>query len=554
MEQITERIGAMTVRDASVSHRDWYIVAHGKKTQLYKFTPRGGPSSKDDECLLVWEETGVAHCCPTHGGDRVCINRAGSSRLEVIDLLTRSVLTTIPLPADCALSGLLFSPKDNYLVVHTAWSETNNNNLVIYRIDGAKATIVFSIPYSKSYIVKRYPFWTPCETYCALRVNNDLIVWKNGDFAPEGSVGKISLSSENENTHSFPTNSVFSISPVCYFVFIELFVPQIVTQNKSGTCFLAMFSPNHQKFANGLVKIFSVEDLANPVYENLFTSAEEGEFFWSNRGTTAILRTFTNNVKGLSSYYGGNGLYLLQPAKGKHRTVMEPTEGQAHDVSWSKTANDILIVKGARPAELDMYDGNSGSKLLTFGRNNRNTIRRDPFDRFILVGGFGNLNGEIDIWDLKNRCKIAQTKSDCAVFCDFAPDGRYFVTATTVPRMRVNNCFKVFSYSGKLVSQIDFDELYHVYLCAPGRVFTERDPSPGACTVQPTVKKSVYRPPGSRSDGAKAAAFLRMDVQTMVATPVAKKPAAVPKGPPGADLTLLNAAAKVSRKKKNQSG
>ncbi|ORM39429.1 Eukaryotic translation initiation factor 2A [Babesia sp. Xinjiang] len=532
---VAEQIGAMTLREVSTSSRDWFIVAHGKITQLYRFSPRGGSSSPDDECVMLWEENDIAFCCPSNDGHKVCIHRNGSASLELFNLLARSPITTIDLPSGCPLSAALFSPKDHYLVVHTAWSEENDNNLVIYRLNGDKATPVFSTQYSKSYAVKRYPVWTPCEKYCALRVNNDILVWQDGDFSAEGSVGKISFSADAETAKPFPTNAILSISPV----------------SKNGACYLAIFSPNYQKFANGLVKIFNVTDVTKPVYERLFTAAEEGEFFWSNRGNTAILRTFTNNVKGLSSYYGGNGLYLLQPGKGKHRTVMEPTEGQAHDISWSRLSNDVLIVKGTRPAELDMYDGTNGNKLLTFGRNNRNTIRRDPFDRLVLVGGFGNLSGEIDIWDLKNRRIIAQSKSECAVFCDFAPDGRYFVTATTQPRMRVNNCFKVYSYSGKLIKQVDFDELYLVYLCAPGSNFTERDPSPGACTVEATVKKSVYRPPGYRSDGP-AATLARVDVQTMVATPVTRKAASVPKGPPGADLTLLNAAAKVCRKKKTQ--
>ncbi|CDR94441.1 Eukaryotic translation initiation factor [Babesia bigemina] len=534
MDAVSEAVASLTVRDPARSGRDWYIIAHSKKAQLYRFSPRGESSSGT---RLVWEENDITHCYPSHSGAEVCIGRAGSSTLEIVETFTRSVRTSIALPADCTLSGALFSPKDTYLVVHTAWAEHNPNNLVIYLLDGSEARPVYSIPYTKSYCVKRYPIWTPCESFCVLRVGSELVVWKDGDFNAEGSVGKICLPGGAEAPQAFPTNSIISVSPM----------------SKKGTCFIALFLPNQQKFADGVVKIFSSADLQTPVFEQLFSSAEEGEFFWNRLGTAAILRTFTNHVKGLQSYYGGNGLFLIHPMKRYYKTMMEPSKGLAHDVSWSQSGNDVIIVKGNMPSELDMYDGNNGNKSLTFGRSNRNTIRRDPFDRLMLVAGFGNSSGDIDIWDLKKRCKIAQSKSNCAVFCEFSPDGRYFVTATTVPRMKVDNCFKIFSYGGKLVHKVDLDGLALVSLCAPGATFSEREPSPGACSLQQTVTKSLYRPPGSRGDGS-AAVHMRVDTQTLVATPVTRKDSVVLKGPPGADLTLLNAAAKVSRKKKAQKG
>lgn len=52
----------------------------------------------------------------------------------------------------------------------------------------------------------------------------------------------------------------------------------------------------------------------------------------------------------------------------------------------------------------------TGLKTLSFGKNNRNTVKRDPFDRLVLMGGFGNLRGEIDIWDMKTKKKISQSK------------------------------------------------------------------------------------------------------------------------------------------------
>ncbi|KAK1443416.1 translation initiation factor 2A like protein [Babesia gibsoni] len=531
MEAVVDQLDGLTIRSSLKGDRDWYIVAHGKQSKVFRLSPHG-PGESEDICTLVWEDDKIAQCYPSHSGHQLCIYRTGSTTVDIVDVLTRSVRISVPLASGSTLSSALFSPKDNYLMLHTTHSETNPNNLVIYKLSGDATTAVFSIPYTKSYIVKRYPLWTPCEKYCIMRVNNDVLVWTENNFSHEA-VSKITLVEGAEGSPLFPTSSIVSVSPV----------------NKEELCYIGIFLPNQKKFDNGVVKIYSAKNLDAPLVEHLFACTEEGEFFWNHNGTSLMLRTFTNNVKGLSSYYGGNGLHLINPGKGRVKTIMEPTEGLAHDISWSKSSNELLIVRGSMPAELAMYDGANGNKLLSFGRSNRNTIRRDPFDRFILVAGFGNSSGDIDIWDLRSRKKIAQTKSDCSVICEFSPDGRFFVTATTVPRMRVNNCFKVFSYGGKLVHQVDFEELYHVSLISLGMTFAQRDPSPGACTIQPTVTKSLYRPPGSRGTDA-GMTYTRVALQNLEAVPVAKKPVPVLKGPPGADLTLLNAAARIGRKKK----
>ncbi|KAK2195728.1 bifunctional Translation initiation factor 2A/Translation initiation factor [Babesia duncani] len=161
------------------------------------------------------------------------------------------------------------------------------------------------------------------------------------------------------------------------------------------------------------------------------------------------------------------------------------------------------------------------------------------------MAGFGNLSGDIDIWDFKTKTKIAMCKSSCSVTCDFAPDGRYFVTATTVPRMRVDCGFSIYSYSGKRVARIDYDVLYHVHIKAPKAIFKERDPSPHVCIMPQQQSSAIYKPPGSKGTAHRPL----HEPQVVVAVAVAPKSKAIPKGPPGADATLLSAAAKIGQRK-----
>lgn len=38
--------------------------------------------------------------------------------------------------------------------------------------------------------------------------------------------------------------------------------------------------------------------------------------------------------------------------------------------------------------------------LYEFGKSHKNTIKFSPFSRFVMIGGFGNLSGDMDFWDL----------------------------------------------------------------------------------------------------------------------------------------------------------
>jgi translation initiation factor 2A len=58
--------------------------------------------------------------------------------------------------------------------------------------------------------------------------------------------------------------------------------------------------------------------------------------------------------------------------------------------------------------------------------------------------------------------KVASFKEDAAVYCEFLPDGIHILTATLSPRLRVDNRFRVRSYSGDIVWEKNFKELFQV--------------------------------------------------------------------------------------------
>jgi len=66
-----------------------------------------------------------------------------------------------------------------------------------------------------------------------------------------------------------------------------------------------------------------------------------------------------------------------------------------------------------------------------------------------MIGGFGNLTGEIDFWSLDKLQQLGTTKSYCAVDIEWAPDGLTLMTAVLYWRVKVDNAVNLFSATGK---------------------------------------------------------------------------------------------------------
>lgn len=56
-----------------------------------------------------------------------------------------------------------------------------------------------------------------------------------------------------------------------------------------------------------------------------------------------------------------------------------------------------------------------------------------------MLAGFGNLQGNVEIWDMVNKKFIASTVASDTTLLQWSPDGEHFMTATTAPRLRISN-------------------------------------------------------------------------------------------------------------------
>lgn len=137
-------------------------------------------------------------------------------------------------------------------------------------------------------------------------------------------------------------------------------------------------------------------------------------------------------------------------------------DGQVHDLKWMPNGESFLVISGVQPAVATLYDSWC-NPLFEFGKRYRNTIRICPFSSVLLLGGFGNLAGEVDFWSLDTLKEIGKTKAYCTVSSEWAPDGKHLLTSVLFERVKVDNEIKVFRANGSLACQVSFkdSELYY---------------------------------------------------------------------------------------------
>lgn len=114
------------------------------------------------------------------------------------------------------------------------------------------------------------------------------------------------------------------------------------------------------------------------------------------------------------------------------------------------------------PSETTFFDAR-GNEIFSLPTKPRNTILYSPHGKFILVAGFGNLQGTVDIYDRQNKfSKVANFEASNTSVCEWSPCGRFILTATTSPRLRVDNGCKIWHASGKLVYLKNYNELLSI--------------------------------------------------------------------------------------------
>ncbi|KAI5116037.1 hypothetical protein M0805_006791 [Coniferiporia weirii] len=265
------------------------------------------------------------------------------------------------------------------------------------------------------------------------------------------------------------------------------------------------------------IRIYSLLSLASPPSCQKATfRAEHAQFKWNTIGTQVLALVRTDVDATNKSYYGEARLYLLSSSGNHSCQVASPKEGPIHDFAWSPNSKEFGVVCGFTPMKAVIFD--SHVRIIhDFGTAPQNFISFNPQGRLVALGGFGNMSGKLNIFDRRTLEKIATIDAPNTTTCEWSPDGRFILTATLSPRLRVDNGIKIWHCSGSLVHVQLVDELYQAswrYIPVdavgpfPPAIPPAPQPNPSVAlfnvNTKPTPSKPVgaYRPPGARGTDA----------------------------------------------------
>jgi translation initiation factor 2A len=431
--------------------------------------------------------------CSAYSPDGRYFAWASPEKVTIIDPSVGHVVSTIPAENVFELG---FSPLGTYLITWQRPSKDPNGdsvkNLKVWQVaelESGENRIV------GQYVQKSQTGWniqySADEKLCARVVTNEV------QFYQSDNLSKVWNKLRVEGVADF------ALSP---------------GQNLS----VAVFIPE-RKGQPAAVKVFLVPQFGAPVSQKTFFKGDKVQLKWNASGTSLIVLAQTEVDKTGKSYYGETTLYLLSSSGQFDSRVHLDREGPIHDVSWSPTSKEFGVVYGTIPAKTTIFNVR-GVPKHSFPLTPRNTILFSPHGRFVLVAGFGNLAGQMDIYDMeKNYNKITTVEAANSSVCAWSPDGQTILTATTSPRLRVDNGIRLWHVSGALLYNEDINELYDVFWRPQSTIQHPLGdpfnplPAPHASAVAylstrkaPVKPAGAYRPPGARGQSTPLA-FRRED-------------------------------------------
>ncbi|KAI9287932.1 eukaryotic translation initiation factor eIF2A-domain-containing protein [Umbelopsis sp. AD052] len=385
-----------------------------------------------------------------------------------------------------------FSPKGTYFATWERPTKledgSGSNNLIIWESDtGAQLAAFSQKAYSNSNIQ-----WTENEQYCARMVTGEVHFWESKNVG-QAVWAKLKLEGISQ----------FSLSP-----------------GRSPA--VAVFIPE-RKGAPAIVRMYGLPNFKSALSNKTFYKADKIQMYWNDLGTNLLVLTQTEVDKTGKSYYGETNLYYLAVAGNFDCRVTLDKEGPIHDVTWGPDSKEFVVVYGSMPSKATLFDHRANA-VFDFGTNPRNFVKYNPQGRIICFAGFGNLNGTVDFWDRKTLKKICTFSAANSSFCEWSPDGRFLLTATLTPRLRVDNGFKMWHYTGNLIYHEGVEELYQIgwrpaaatsypmraLSPAPKAVKAETNGEaakpaalPAGAYVPPHLRGSVT-PPSFKGDGARS--------------------------------------------------
>ncbi|KAK5868128.1 hypothetical protein PBY51_009170 [Eleginops maclovinus] len=412
--------------------------------------------------------------CVTFSRDGSLFGWCNGHSVSVVRCADGSLFSTFDLPKT---SVLKISPLNTVLATWQPYSKPQDSaqgdpNLQLWDVQSGQ---LIKALYQKK-MESWCPSWSVDEQISVRSVNNELHFYENNDF------NTIANKLHMQKVSDFQLSPGGAPSKVCVYV--------------PGS-----------KGAPSFVRLYQYPQLGGPgaaLANKSFFKADRVSMRWNKKASAVLVTASTEVDKSGASYYGEQTLHFLS-VSGETALVQLQKNGPIYDVSWSPSSAEFCVVYGFMPAKATVYNLKC-DPLFDFGTGPRNAAYYSPQGHILILAGFGNLRGQMEVWDVKKYKLVSKPQAPDATHFSWCPDGEHVMTATCSPRLRVGNCFQVWHYGGAVVHKQEVApgaELWEVrWQNLPPDSFPQRavryqqDSGPlGSTQPLPT---QAYRPPALR--------------------------------------------------------
>lgn len=334
--------------------------------------------------------------------------------LHIIDTVSRQEIRSLDLKRTFAMS---FSPENDMLITWENYGQTKEcpegkDNLEIFNLSDGE--LIHHIIHRKMHGWK--PQWFSGKDISAKLVGSNVHFFKGKDF--QSVINRLHIDKLAD----------FRLSP-----------------NSTGPLRIACFAKG-AKGAPSFVRIFQYPNLKpdDQIANKSFFKADNADMLWNNRGSHLLVKASVDVDTTGQSYYGEQSLHFMS-CSGESCIVSLSKKGPIYDAAWSPNSNEFCVVYGFQPAKASIFNLKCNS-IFEFTPSAKNQCFYNPHGNLIVMAGFGNLRGNLEVWDMNTKKQVSQFQAPNSTYFEWCKDGSHFVTATTTPRLRVDNGYKLWNY------------------------------------------------------------------------------------------------------------
>eukprot|EP00744_Colponema_vietnamica_P019000 GILI01026857.1.p1 GENE.GILI01026857.1~~GILI01026857.1.p1 ORF type:complete len:660 (-),score=161.85 GILI01026857.1:91-2070(-) len=479
--------------------------------------------------------------------------------------------------AEDKVCHLMFSPLETFLVTYRMRDpkRPTEGNMAVYNLQtifenvakSSAATTTPPTPVLKC-VQGAWPamVWTPNEDYC-VRYAKGLLMLHEGIIKGGEDAADLADGGEDDADSPSASKSSNSAGPRCK---IELQLPQnkepvfetppltipvsdaipntdkIPALDQLGKALpplFALFKP-HNKNQPATLGIFRLPMFREPLFSIQLQKAEGAKLEWNRNATHMCVIANKETEKGDNSFYEKTSLVLVNIRDRKDLVVKFPgvstigagaTYEAIHDVKWSPTRDEFIVIHGTMPRNKATLYNDKGQALFQFGEAPRNLAFWSPNGSQFVIGGTGSLVGEFQFYHregLDNKAKPAlpagQRPSSASPaplelggklgsFNEksseqtWSPDSRFLLCATVFGKLRIDNKLFVYKHNGERCCESKFkneDGNLHQATWIPmpaGHYGQPRAPSPTVAAAAAPPKPALFKARGSGNSAAAAA-------------------------------------------------